>query len=58
MSKIDLSAAQSLLPSPSPLAAEIELVRHFARLAAECDYKELVATGKIPHSIEREVSDD
>jgi hypothetical protein len=42
------SAAQS--PSTlAPTQTEIEIVRYFARLAAERDYKEYVATGKIPH---------
>jgi hypothetical protein len=42
------SAAQSPL-TLAPTQTEIEMVRHFARLAAERDYKEFVATGKIPH---------
>jgi hypothetical protein len=42
------SAAQS--PSTlAPTQTEIEIIRYFARLAAERDYKEYVATGKIPH---------
>jgi hypothetical protein len=43
------SAAQSPCSIPAPTQTEIEIVRHFARLAAERDYKEFVATGKIPH---------
>jgi hypothetical protein len=43
------SAAQSPFEIPAPTQTEIEIVRHFARLAAECDYKEMLATGKIPH---------
>jgi hypothetical protein len=43
------SAAQSPFAIPAPTQTEIEIVRHFARLAAERDYKEMLATGRIPH---------
>jgi len=40
--------ALTQLSKPTP--CEVALVRHLARMAAEKDYKEFLATGKLPQT--------